>query len=139
MSKSKTTDPPAAFVGDARLKEAFRRLVANESFESLDVSGHLQTIAPHPIATEIPPMDFEEFTRLVMRVREFGFREPVVLTADLGQVVEGRHRVATAWVLGIPLRKLNTFGPAERSDSTKVDKRSHTAVPRADVGRGRAA
>jgi hypothetical protein len=124
MTKKKSTDPSAEFVGDARIKEAFRRILADEPFDGLDLSGSKDmTIGIHPIAAETPPMSYEEFTRLGLRVEQYGFRHPVILTGDRQQVLLGRHRVAIAWVLGIPLRKVNFFAPAGKSDQTKVDQR----------------
>ena len=123
MSKKKSTHPDEEFVGDARIKEAHRRLLADEAFEGLDVSGAKRTIAPHPIACEVPPMSYEEFTRLGMRVEQFGFREPVILTTDHQQVIEGRNRVAVAWCLGIPLRKITVLTPAGKAETTLPDGR----------------
>lgn len=100
MSKNKVAEADEKFVGDARIDEAYRRLQEGEPFQ-LKVGSRWSRISPHPLA-DAPLMPREMFEALISRAREFGFREPVVLTSMNADalVIKGRHRVAACWVLG---------------------------------------
>ena len=56
----------------------------------------------HPLARAIPQMSVQEFLDLGQTVKEKGVRVPIVLYN--GQVLDGRHRVAIAAALRVPVR-----------------------------------
>ncbi len=55
----------------------------------------------HPLARVIPRMDVDDFLNFAQDIRERGVRQP--LTLFDGQVLDGRHRLAAASALGVPV------------------------------------
>jgi hypothetical protein len=112
MTKPKASNPDEESVGDARIDEAYA-LLKDGAPMRIKVGGQWATVTPHPYALLFPIVTREEFDALVADVAKHGFQhfphlrdpDPRATTAstfsyggDL-EVVEGRHRVATAYAL----------------------------------------
>jgi ParB-like chromosome segregation protein Spo0J len=69
-------------------------------------AGKERGLRLHPLARAIPQISEKEFTELAADIRTHGVKIPVVVFDD--QVLDGRHRVAAAAALGVPVR-VETF------------------------------
>jgi hypothetical protein len=114
---------------EGRIDEALQMLDDGAPFD-VKVSGHWKNIKPHPLAMAYPVLPREEFVGLVADVAAHGFREPVHLIPDTGygasktaemDVLEGRHRVAVAWVLRLSLNNTVRFDGTDQEAVALVD------------------
>ncbi len=87
----------------------------------------------HPLAHAIPKVDEKEFLKFVADVKRQGVRNPI--TTFGGQVLDGRHRLAVASALNVPLRITEFIGDeaAARDEviSQNVARRHLTTAQRA--------
>lgn len=125
-----STAPPAASSGvlssedavakiKADVEEYRNRLRDNVPF-TVKVEGQegLKTVIAHAEAAKLPVISEDEFVDLVKDVAQHGFQTRVKLVADPEnpeqmQVLLGRHRVAVAAALGVPV-------PAEMFDGDEL-------------------
>lgn len=97
--------------------EAHRQQPIDRAYQALvdgapltvKISRKPREVAQHELSSMFPLLSREEFGELVADVEAHGFREPITLTADGTQVLEGRHRCAVSMATGISLNKPRLF------------------------------
>jgi hypothetical protein len=136
MTKPKASNPDEESVGDARIDEAYT-LLKDGAPMRIKVGGQWATVTPHPYALLFPVVSREMFGALVADVAENGFqhfphlRDPRATSAstfsyggDL-EVVEGRHRVATAYALSKSISCEKFYGTDEEARVLVVSSNLH--------------
>ncbi len=102
----------------------------NERIFEVKVGARMQQFRLHPLARSIPQIAVGEFMDLAADVRQHGVRVPVVIYD--GQVLDGRHRVAIAAALRLPVRTDNFTGDEMAARDYVVSlnvKRRHLTLP----------
>jgi ParB-like chromosome segregation protein Spo0J len=91
----------------------------------------------HPLARAIPQISEKEFLELGSDIKQNGVELPVVVFD--GQVLDGRHRLAAASALKVPLRVNEVGGDEARAKarvlSLNVSRRHLTSAQRASIVR----
>jgi hypothetical protein len=91
----------------------------------------------HPLARAIPQISEKEFTELAADIKRNGVELPVVVWN--GAVLDGRHRIAAAAALGVPVRVSEVDGDEARARarvlSLNVNRRHLTSAQRASIVR----
>jgi len=88
------------------IRAAYRGLADERAFGVTVVGGRGATrqaqLTLHPLARAIPQMTEDEFAELAADVKAHGVKVPVEVMGS--QVIDGRHRVAVAEALRVPVR-----------------------------------
>lgn len=113
---------------ELRIAEAHQKLLDGSKFD-VKVGSAWKEISPHPLSLNYPVMDIDSFESLVEDIAAYGMHEGVTLVKPARvtgtvhekvtfEVLEGRHRVAVAWVLGLPLKGSTIFdGDGDEADA----------------------
>ena len=94
-----------AVYSDLNAERAFYVTVAGARGASKE-----QRLRLHPLAHAIPQVSEKEFFELATDVKRHGVRNPITIFD--GQVLDGRHRLAVASALKVPLRVVEFDGDA---------------------------
>lgn len=91
----------AKAIEDRELLSMYSDMHNDRSFE-VKVGVKVQQLRLHPLARSIPQISQKEFEELAADIKAHGVKVPVVVYD--GQVLDGRHRVAVAAALRVPVR-----------------------------------
>jgi ParB-like chromosome segregation protein Spo0J len=77
----------------------------------------------HPLARAIPPIPEDEFRSLARDIARHGVRLPLLVWGD--QVLDGRHRLAVASALGVPVQVTEFTGSEDEARDQVVSLNVH--------------
>lgn len=135
------TDEDGSLDTERAIRAAYNQMKLGAAF-SVQVEGARGSVKErrlklHRLARMLPLIPEKEFTELVNDVRANGFVNPVHLIGD--EVLDGRHRVAVATVLGVPLRAVEFTGDEDDARhfviSTNLRRRHLTTPQRTQLAR----